>query len=157
MKDTVVIYFPGADAENSSVAKAAKALGSFADADLAMIETVQPYSKDRKVLVAQAFKEKENKFRPAIKALPDLSGYRNVILGFPNWCGTAPMPVFTFLDTKALTGKSVHCFVVNDGAGLQDTATDLAAAYPDMEFDEFMSVDGSDASQEVLDWMREKL
>lgn len=158
MTDTIVIYFSGADAAHSTVKKAAEALASYAGADTYEIVCENPYSTDTKVLVTQALKDKENNARPAlVQPLPDMAGYRNILLGFPNWCGTAPMPVFSFMDSGLLNGKSVSCFVVNDGAGLQDSRKDLETAYPQVTFEDFEAVNSSDASSQLLEWIQEKM
>lgn len=45
--------------------------------------------------------------RPALRALPDhLEDYDTIYLGYPNYWGTMPMCVFTFLASFDFTGKT---------------------------------------------------
>ena len=158
MKDTLVVYFAGSD--KSVVKKAATAAASLLGADTFEIVCENPYSTDRKVLVAQALKDKENDARPAIKGeLPELDAYSNVVLLFPNWCGTAPMPVFTFLDAEAdaLAGKEIHVFAVNDGGGLQDIETDLHDHYPQAIFEQIEAVHADNADETIVEILKEEM
>lgn len=46
--------------------------------------------------------------RPALRALPDhLEDYDTIYLGYPNYWGTMPMCVFTFLASFDFTGKTI--------------------------------------------------
>lgn len=54
---------------------------------------------------------------------------------YPNYWGTMPMAVYTFLERCDLTGKTVHPFCTHEGSGLSDTENDVrcrreGAGYP---------------------------
>ena len=45
--------------------------------------------------------------RPAIEDI-DISGHNKIILIYPIWWGTVPMPVATFLEANDFTGKTIY-------------------------------------------------
>ena len=128
MNDTLVVYFSGNDPKKSATADAARNLASVTGADLYEIRPQNPYSKDFNTVVQEAQRDKDMDSRPALAGPSiDVKPYRTIILGFPNWCGTAPMPVFSFLDEHmkdgSLIGKRIIPFVINDGSGMQHSVT----------------------------------
>ena len=160
MEKTLVVYFGGQNPSQSTMTKVAKEIAEMTGADLFEIKPVHPYSKKEEDCVNEALRELDSNARPGIvEPLPDLAGYSTVILGFPNWCGTAPMPVFTFLDAKQkngeLAGKRVVPFVINAGSGQQNCITDLKASYPEAALDEgssFISGKYDSAIPLALEW-----
>lgn len=163
MKDVLVVYFSGTDAEKSATAEVARNLASIAGADLHEIRLERPYATDYPTLIRQAQNDKDTHARPAL-AGPDivLEPYSTILLGFPNWCGTAPMPVFSFLDTHekngTLAAKRIVPFVLNDGAGMQNAVSDLQTMYPDAIIEEgraFENNKSKDASELAIEWIKE--
>ena len=77
---------------------AASKIQSLLNCDIFEIETVNEYPLDYIECTTQAKVELKENSRPKIKGqLPDVSGYDTIILGYPNWWGTFPMAVWTFL------------------------------------------------------------
>ncbi len=37
-----------------------------------------------------------------------MASYDVIFLGYPNWWGTMPMPVYTFLEEYDFSGKTLH-------------------------------------------------
>ena len=67
--------------------------------DLFEVETVKEYAKDYYACIEEAQKELHANARPALKAYPDsIDGYDTVFIGYPNWWGTMPMAMCTFLE-----------------------------------------------------------
>ena len=56
--------------------------------------------------------ERSKKIRPEIKQpLPDINKYDKIILAFPIWWYTSPMPVWTFLESYPnWQGKKIYVF-----------------------------------------------
>lgn len=69
------------------------------------IEQKVPYSANYKECVAQSVKDLKSKARPELVSLPNLDDYDEIYLGYPNYCGTMPMAVYTFLEAFDFTGK----------------------------------------------------
>ena len=75
-------------------------------ADLFKIEQKIPYAADYNTCIAQAKEDKQTGKRPEILNLPqDIDQYDEIYLGYPNYWGTMPMAVYTFLESYDFTGK----------------------------------------------------
>lgn len=115
--------------------------------DLFELETVREYAADYHACTEEAMAEKKSNARPALKKLPDsIDQYDVIFLGYPNWWGTAPMPVFTFLDAFDFTGKTIVPFCTNEGSGLGTSVRDIRRECPDADVREGLSIRGSDAA-----------
>ncbi len=87
--------------------------------DLFRIETVKPYPADYQTTTEVAQRELDRDARPELKdRVANLSDYDVILLGYPNWWGTAPMAVRTFLETHDLAGKTLLPFCTHEGSGL---------------------------------------
>ena len=106
--------------------KAAKMIGELTGADLFKIEQKVPYSANYKECVAQAREDLKNNARPELTNMPDsIDKYEEIYLGYPNYCGTMPMAVYTFLESYDFTGKTIHPFCTHEGSGLGGTESDI--------------------------------
>ncbi len=73
-----------------------------------------------------------NNVYPALAGhVEDMEQYDVVILGYPTWWSTMPMPVFTFLDEYDLSGKVILPFSSNGGTRFGDSISDLSKMEPD--------------------------
>ena len=87
--------------------------------DLFEIDTVKPYSTDYTTCTQEAQAELRANARPELKEyLDDLDSYDTIFVGYPNWWGTMPMAMFTFLEHYDLTGKQIIPFCTNEGSGM---------------------------------------
>lgn len=72
------------------------------------VETVKPYSEDYFTCTKEAKDELHANARPQIKRFSDgIDEYDNIFVGYPNWWGTMPMAMFTFLEHYDLKGKKI--------------------------------------------------
>lgn len=154
-------YFGGAMKYISvgNTEKAAKMIAEITGADLFRIQQKVPYSPDYKTCVAQAREDKAENRRPELAELPEnLEQYEEIYLGYPNYCGTMPMAVYTFLENCNLAGKVIHPFCTHEGSGLSDTENDIRHSTPGATVKAGIAIHGShvDASGEALkNWIRE--
>ena len=81
----------------------------------------------------------------------DISAYDVVYLGYPNWCGTMPMPVWTFLDAHDWTGKVICPFCTNEGSGLANSTADLEKLAPAADRKPGLSIKGSQVQNAKAD------
>lgn len=103
--------------------KAAKMLAELTGADLFQIEQKVPYAADYDTCIAQAKKDLQAGARPELVTLPDsLDEYDEIYLGYPNYLGTMPMAVYTFLEHFDFSGKTIHPFCTHEGSGLSGAA-----------------------------------
>ena len=102
----------------------AEAIAKEKDAALFEIKEVKPYPEGYQACVDQAKEEQVKKARPAIKeTVKNLADYDVIFLGFPNWWGDMPMPVYTFLEqTGSFAGKTIIPFCTHEGSGAVDQA-----------------------------------
>lgn len=96
--------------------------------ELFEIVPVQTYPKTYDVCVDLAKKEKSAAARPAIEGDIAVEDYDTVFIGYPNWWGDMPMPVYTFIERHDWKGKSVIPFCTHEGSGLSNTEKYIADA-----------------------------
>ncbi len=77
-------------------------------------------------VVEIAKQEKAKKARPAIKGDVKVEDYDVIFIGYPNWWGDMPMPVYTFLEKHDWNGKTVVPFCTHEGSGLSNTEKHIA-------------------------------
>ena len=94
------------------------------------IEPVQPYATDYRAVVEQAREEIQAGFRPALKALPEITPYSVVFLGTPIWWHTMAPPLATFINRINLNGKTVVPFHTHGGGGAGTFEQDIAKMCP---------------------------
>lgn len=99
--------------------------------DLFRIETVQDYPLDHDPLVDQAADEQDENLRPELAGhIENLERYDTIILGFPNWWGDLPMPVYSFLEEYDFGAKTIIPFVTHGGSGFSDTRNTISKLQP---------------------------
>lgn len=106
------------------------------------------YPKTYNACVEAAKKEKQAKARPAIKADAPVEEYDVIYLGYPNWWGDMPMPVYTFIEQHDWNGKIVIPFCTSEGSGLSDTEQRIAAACKGAALRKGLAVRGTTAQND---------
>lgn len=126
--------------------------------DLFRINTARPYPESYMDCIDVAKRELQQDARPALAAtLEDVSAYDTVFLGYPNWWGTCPMCVFTFLDGLDLSGMRIVPFCTSEGSGLGGSVKHLKKLYPASIVEEGLAVTGHLAEQsanQVASWAK---
>lgn len=86
--------------------------------DIAAIRTEKIYPADYGETTKIAKAEFASDNLPALKTpVPDVSSYDTVVLVYPLWWGTLPMPAASFLANCNLAGKTVVPIVTHGGSG----------------------------------------
>lgn len=72
--------------------------------------------------------------RPKLKTeVSNMDQYDVILLGFPNWWATAPMPVFSFVESYNLNKKMIYPFVSHGsgiyGESISDLSKTLSGTY----------------------------
>jgi len=154
-------YFGGAYRRISvgNTEKAAEMLADLTGGKLYKIQQAQPYSDDYQTCIAQAKADLQKKARPEVLDLPDdLDAYDEVYLGYPNYWGTMPMAVYTFLEHYDFTDKTIHPFCTHEGSGLSHTVQDIQKAAPGAVVTKGLAIHGSsvDGAKAALErWVKE--
>ena len=117
------------------------------DADTFKIEMKNPYSPVYMTCIEQAKKDLREKARPELVSYPDsIDEYDTVILAYPNYWGTMPMAVFTFLEKYDFTGKTILPLCTNEGSGMGGSERDIKKAAPGADVKKGLSITGSSAA-----------
>ncbi|MBD5160412.1 MAG: flavodoxin [Oscillibacter sp.] len=115
------------------VAQMAGWIQSETGGDLFSIVAAEPYSSDYDECLDRAADEKADSARPTLTGIVgNMADYNVIFLGYPDWWGTCPMAVFTFLDSYDFTGKTVIPFCAHGTSGLAASVRDIRAALPDV-------------------------
>ena len=129
--------------------------------DLFEIERFTPYSDNYNECVDEAREELKQDARPELKSYMDsLDKYDTIFVGYPNWCGTMPMPVFTFLGHYDLSSKKIIPFCTNEGSGMVRSEDDLKKICKGATVENGLPINGSKINQleeEISSWAKEKV
>lgn len=111
---------------------AAKKIQEIIGGELFEIDTVNPYPEDYTETTNVAMVEKRQNARPELSTrVNNMNQYDTIILGYPNWWGTFPMAVFTFLEEYDFTGKTILPFCTHEGSGLGGSERDIRKLCPE--------------------------
>ena len=126
--------------------------------DLFYIDTKQPYPEDYTEATHIAKEELNNGARPTLTAVVDnMEQYDTIFLGYPNWWGTFPMAVFTFLESYDFSGKTIIPFCTHEGGGLGKSEQDITKLCPNSEMRKAFDIQGSkvkNANRSVKRWIK---
>ncbi|MBU3201362.1 flavodoxin [Clostridium estertheticum] len=126
--------------------------------DVFEITTVKNYPVNYKDTVDFAKQEQESNARPKLSThVKGMENYDVVFLGYPNWWGTIPMPVYTFLEEYDFSGKSIVPFATHEGSGLGSSVKDIKKLCPDSNVLDGLEVRGSNvtkAQSDVENWLK---
>ena len=122
----------------------ARRIAALTGADIFKIEQKVPYAKDYNTCTDEAEADRQRDARPALKALPaSLDGYDVIYLGFPNYWGTMPMAVFTFLEHFDWQEKVIRPFCTHEGSGMGRSILDIKRLCPTAVVEEGLAIHGS--------------
>ena len=158
MKKMLVVYYSWS---NGNTKKIAEQLANKTGADIARIETAEPYSGSHEDVVEQGKREVEAGFMPRINPISvNLADYDVIAIGTPTWWYTMAPAVLTFLTTNDFTGKTVIPFMTNGGwpghviKDMKDKCKGAAFAHEmQIQFDS-MGKDHLETSEDVItEWI----
>jgi flavodoxin len=109
----------------------AKKIKGFIEGDLFEINTLKPYPIDYDETTRVAKDELRKNARPELTdTVKNMADYDMIYLGYPNWWGTFPMAVFTFLESYDFTGKTIVPFCTHEGSGMGKSERDIKNLCP---------------------------
>ncbi len=115
-------------------------------ADTFKIEMKNPYSPVYMTCIDEAKKDLRENARPELTSYIDsIDGYDTIILGYPNYWGTIPMAVATFLERYDFTGKTILPLCTNEGSGMGSSERDVKKYAKGADVKRGLSVTGSQA------------
>lgn len=150
----IIVYFSrgGENYVNGSIQKlsvgntevAAGILQELTGAELFKLEPLVRYSELYNTCIAQAQDDQRRNARPELENWPEsLEAYDTVYLGYPNYWGTMPMAVFTFLEHFDFTGKRIRPFCTHEGSGMGRSEQDIRKLCPTAKVDKGLAIHGA--------------
>lgn len=139
-------YFNGQirSIEKGNTEKAAEKIQKMTGSDIFKLEPVAAYSDQYNICIQEAKDDQSRNARPELKKYPeDLSQYDTIYLGYPNYWGTMPMCVFTFLENFDWNGKTIRPFCTHEGSGLGRSTADIKKICTGAEVAEGLDIKGS--------------
>lgn len=137
------------------ISKVLKAKYGDSNVDLVEIEMVNPY---RGGIYEVTQKDLNAEARPPLKTkIANMAKYDVVLLGYPTWWATTPMPVMTFLESYDFSGKTIISFSSHGGTRYGDSVSDLGkkvqTSYLGLPF-EFYYGGGSNLEKRIDQWLK---
>ena len=127
-------------------------------ADIFEITLKKPYSTDYNTVLMEAQEDQHKQARPEIAGHVDnMDEYDTILLGYPNWWASIPMPIASFLEGYDFSGKQIIPFCSHGGGRFGQSLTAIAKLAPDADMGEGLSVHysgGTELPDDVSDWLR---
>lgn len=121
-KKTLVAYY----SYSGNTEAVAKQIAQSVGGALFEITTSHQYPESYNQMTAQAKKEIQDGFKPALTHKVDnIAEYEVVFVGSPNWWGTYAPAVSAFLSAYDFKGKTVIPFFTHGGGGMQRCESDM--------------------------------
>ena len=157
MAKTLIVYFSRADENYFAGAMRYVKVGNteivinkikeMIDADTFKIEMKDPYSPVYMTCIEEAKKDLRAKARPELVSMPEsIDEYDMIVLAYPNYWGTMPMAVFTFLEAFDFTGKTILPLCTNEGSGMGGSEHDIKKTCPGADVKAGLPITGSQAA-----------
>lgn len=126
-------------------------------ADIIELNPLQPYSSNYTEVLDQAQKDMNNDARPELaNHVENMEQYDTILLGYPNWWATIPMPVASFLEEYDFSGKTIIPFCSHGGGGFGQSITDISKLAPNSRIGEGLSIHysgGSSLDSDISNWL----
>ena len=138
---------------------AAKMIQKLIGADIFPIATVKAYPADYTRTTEVAQEELHQNSRPELSSdVDNLGDYGAIFLGYPNWWGTMPMAVWTFLEKHDFSGKTIFPFCTHEGSGLGQSERDIRRLCPGATVMNGLAIRGGSVrggEKAISAWLRE--
>lgn len=168
MTKTLIAFFSRADenyfggmvrrVETGNTMIVANNIKEMIDADIFRIEMKKPYSPEYMICIEEAKRDLKNNSRPELaNDLSDIDAYDTIILAYPNYWGTFPMAVATFLEGHDFSGKTILPLCTNEGSGMGSSEKDVKKYAPKAIVKKGLPVPGSmaaGADAAVRKWLK---
>ncbi len=152
-------YFEGKihDLKIGNTAQVAQWISETCGIDLFEIETIKDYPLGYEECTEVSKHEKQTHARPQLKRNIDISSYDTIILGYPNWWSTAPMSIFTFLESQDFSSKTIIPFCTHEGTELGQSENDIKKSCPNSIVLKGLAIQGSKINESkmiIREWLK---
>lgn len=153
-KKVLVAYF----SRSGNTRAVADHIKNLTGGDMFETQVAKPYPEEYHACTEVAKKEKEDNARPTLKnKVENMASYDVIFVGYPNWWGTMPMPILTFLESYDLSGKVVIPFCTHGGGGEQNCFKDFVKHIGKADSKKGFLISGGQASSarpQVESWLK---
>lgn len=126
-------------------------------ADLFEITMVHPYSSDYNTVLDEAQRDQNAQARPELAThVENMEQYDTIMLGYPNWWASIPMPIASFLEEYDFSGKIIIPFCSHGGGRFGQSLTAIAKLAPNASMGEALSIHysgGSELQNDIAEWL----
>ena len=126
-------------------------------ADVIELNPIEPYSSNYNEVLDQAQEDMNNNARPELaNYVENMEQYDTILLGYPNWWATIPMPVASFLEEYDFSGKTIIPFCSHGGGEFGQSITDISKLAPNSRIGQGLSIHysgGSSLEDDISDWL----
>ena len=139
---------------------AAEMISNILNADIFEIVAEKEYPFNYNECIEIAKKELRENSKIKLKQDIDIKDYDTIFVGYPNWWGTMPMPVWTFLEEKDFTNKKVLPFCTHEGSGLGKSQSDIKKLTGGAEVLKGLAINGSEVNnseKQIKKWLEDSL
>ena len=144
MAKTLIAFFSRADENYFGGAMRYVKVGN---TETFKIEMKDPYSPVYMTCIEEAKKDLRAKARPELVSMPEsIEEYDTIVLAYPNYWGTMPMAVFSFLEAFDFTGKTILPLCTNEGSGMGGSERDIKKTCPGADVKKGLPITGSQAA-----------
>ena len=127
-------------------------------ADMIELEPVKSYSEDYSTVLKQAQHDQHIQARPELKnKIKNIAQYNTIILGYPNWWASIPMPIASFLESYDLSGKTIMPFCSHGGGRFGQSLTAIAKLAQHSAITQGLSIHyggGSSLMRDIENWLK---
>ena len=147
----LVAYF----SYSGNTEKGAKIIANKTGGDLFEIEMQTPY---RGNIYEVSQKDLNQNVHPALKSLvKNIGQYDVILLGYPTWWATMPMPIVSFLEKHNLAGKMIVTFSSHGGTGFGDSVSDVSKLLPKSKIGQALQYHysgGRTLESDISNWLK---
>ena len=137
---------------NGNVAILADYIKDDTGGDTFSILTSEYYPTNYRDSTNVAKEEQSSDARPELSNhVENMEDYDIIFLGYPNWWGGLPMPVYTFLEEYDFSGKIIIPFASHEGSGLGNGPSEIAEICPDAQIMDGFAARGTEVSSSKAD------
>ena len=144
-----------------NTATVANKIKELTNGDLFEIATAYSYPSDYLEATKVAKAELQSNARPKLSNSPkDINEYPVIFLGYPNWWGTFPMAVSTFLESYDFSDKTIIPFCTHEGSGLGTSEENIKRLCPNANVRRGIAIKGSavaNSEDDIKAWIKSQL
>lgn len=137
---------------------AARKIQSLTGGKLFQVRTSKVYPADYTRTTSVAQDELSANTRPELAEMPEnIADFNLIYLGYPNWWGTMPMVLFTFLEAYDFSGKTIIPFCTHEGSGMGNSERDIKKLCPQAKLLPGLAIRGSSvdrSGRDISEWLK---